>query len=211
VIGRFLIANGIKATILDNNPDNIQVLRKFGFKVYYGDATRPDLLHAAGCNRAKLLVVAIDDKKKSLQIIDHVQRKYPHLTIHARATDMEHAYELIRRGVTDFKRDHFHSSLQLGIGVLNRLGFSNYQSYRLARTFRKHHEMVIQELFLHYKDDEKKYLSEAKKYASELEELLQTEKEEPIHEADSSWDVSTLREEIREIYAEMDQEKKKME
>ena len=209
VVGRFLIANGIRATILDNNPDNIQVLRKFGFKVYYGDASRPDLLHKAGCEHARVLVVAIDDKHTSLKIIDHVKRRYPHLSIHARAVDMEHAYELIKREVKDFKRDNFHSSLQLGIGVLSHLGFGRYQAFRLARTFWKHNDMVIHELYQHYETDEKRYLSEAKKYASELEELFRTEKEQPIHEADSSWDVTTLREEIREMYAEMEREKRK--
>ena len=206
VVGRFLIANGIKATILDNNPDNIQILRKFGFKVYYGDATRPDLLHAAGCDSAKVIIIAVDEKQKSLQIVDHVRQTYPELKILARARDMEHTYELMRRKVSGFDRDVFESSLQLGIKTLVQLGFSNYQAHRLARTFRKHNHEVINDLCTHYGDDEKKYLSEAKKRANELEELLTTEKEESIHHADSSWDVTTLREEIREIYAEMEKD-----
>lgn len=206
VIGRFLIANGIKVTILDNNPDNISILRKFGFKVYYGDATRPDLLASAGCSEATVLVVAVDDKQKSLQIIDHVQRTYPALKILARATNMDHTYELIRRKIQGFDQDTFESSLQLGVKVLGQLGFSNYQSYRLARTFRRHDHEVIQELVHHHEEDEKKYLSETKKYAAELEELLQTEKEESVHHIDCSWDVTTLREEIREIYSEMERD-----
>jgi len=206
VIGRFLIANGIKATILDKNPDNIQVLRKFGFKVHYGDATRPDLLASAGAAEAKVLVVAVDDKHKSLQIIDHVKRTYPELKVLARSTDMEHTYELMKRKISGFDRDTFESSLQLGVKVLAQLGFSNYQAYRLARTFRRHNQEVIRELFHHFQKDEKKYLSEAKRYASELEELLRTEKEESIHDTDHSWDVTSLREEIRETYAEMDKD-----
>jgi len=178
VMGRFLIANGFTATILDNNPDNIQILRKFGFNVYYGDATRPDLLAAAGCAEAKVIVVAVDDKLKSLKIIDLVQRKYPHLKILARATDMEHAYELMDRGIEDFKRDTFESSLKLGVMALTKLGVNNYRAHRLAQTFRRHNRIVIQELYQHHKEDEKKYLSEAKKHASELEELLRTENEE---------------------------------
>jgi glutathione-regulated potassium-efflux system ancillary protein KefC len=207
VIGRFLIANGIKATILDDNPDNIQVLRKFGFKVYYGDASRPDLLKSAGSQHAKVIVVAVDDKQKSLQIIDLVQRTYPNVKILARALDMEHTYELMRRKIEGFNRDTFESSLQLGVEVLGRLGYQKYQAHRLAQTFRKHNQMVINELFQHYGEDEKKYLSEAKKYASELEEIFRTELEDVSHHTDSSWDVDTLREEIREIYAEMEKEK----
>ncbi len=209
VIGRFLIANGIKATILDDNPENIEVLRKFGFKVYYGDASRADLLKAAGSHKAKVIVVAIDDKQKSLRIIDLVQRHYPNLKILAQATDNEHTYELLRRKVDDFDRDTFESSLQLGIKVLNQLGFQKYQAHRLARTFRKHNKMVVEELCQHYGEDEKKYLSETKKYASELEEILRAEQEDVSHHADNSWDVDSLREEIREIYAEIDKEKGK--
>ena len=203
VMGRFLIANGIKVTILDDNPDNIQVLRKFGFKVYYGDATRPDLLKAAGSERAQVIVVAVDDKKKSLQIIDLVQRKYPHLKILVRAVDMEHTYELMKRNIEGFERDTFESSLQLGVRALTNLGYQNYQAHRLARTFRQHNRMVIREMFQHHGEDEKKYLSETKKYASDLEELFRAELEDTSHHSDHSWDVESLREEIREIYAEM--------
>jgi voltage-gated potassium channel Kch len=203
-MGRFLIANGISATILDDNPENIRVLRKFGFKVYYGDASRPDLLKAAGSEHASVIVVAVDDKQKSLQIIDLVQRHYPHLKIMARALDMEHTYELMKRSIDGFERDTFESSLQLGVRVLTRLGYQNYQAHRLARTFRQHNQMVIRELFKHHGEDEKKYLSQAKKYASELEELFRAEQEDSGHTTDGSWDVESLREEIREIYAEME-------
>ncbi len=207
VIGQFLIANGINATILDDNPDNIHVLRKFGFKVYYGDASRPDLFHAAGGDRAKAVVVAVDDKQKSLQIIDHVRKTYPKLKILARALDYEHTYELMKREVKEYDRDIFESSLQLGVKTLCQLGFSNYHAYRLAQTFRQHHFKVVEDLFQHYEDDEKKYLSEAKKHASQLEELLRAEKEESVHDIDCSWDVSTLREESLQINAEMNQAK----
>lgn len=208
VMGRFLIANGIKATILDDNPDNIQVLRKFGFQVYYGDASRADLLKAAGSKNAKVLVVAVDDKHKSLQIIDLVKRNHPHLHILARAVDMDHTYELMKRDIADFERDTFESSLQLGVRALNKLGFQNYQAHRLAQTFRQHNQMVINDLYLHHGEDEKKYLSQTKKYASDLEELFRAEQEEPHYDEDCSWDVETLREEVREIYAHMGKDKK---
>jgi len=201
VIGRFLIANRIKATILDDNPDNINVLRKLGFKVYYGDASRPDLLKAAGCGKARVIVVAVDDKQKSLNIIDLVQRQYPNLKILARAMDMDHTYELMKRKVDDFDRDTFESSLQLGIKVLTRLGYRNYQAYRLARTFRKHNQEVIWDLCRHHGEDEKLYLNEAKKRAVELEELLRAEQEDTSYQDDHSWDDSSRREEIREQQA----------
>ena len=89
VLGRFLIANGMRATILDDNPDNIEVLRKFGFKVYYGDATRDDLLASAGAEQAKVLIVTVEDRQKSLKIIDLAKRNYPHLKILARSVSQE--------------------------------------------------------------------------------------------------------------------------
>jgi len=199
VMGRFLIANGIKATILDNNPDNIDVLKKFGFKVYYGDASRADLLASAGASEAKVLVVAVDDKQQSLKIVDLAQRTYPHLKILARSTDMDHTYELLDRKVDGLKRDTFESSLLLGTEVLSHLGYNHYRAHRLASTFRRHNEEVMHELYQHHGEDEKKYLSEAKKYAAELEELLQTENEESNHEQDSSWDVSSRVEEVQQI------------
>jgi len=204
VIGRFLIAHGFKATILDNNPDNIDVLRKFGFKVYYGDASRPDLLHAAGVERAKILVLAIDDREKSLRIVDFVKREHPHLTIIGRAVDMKHSYEYLKRGILDFNRDTFDSSLELGAKALQYLGFNRYQAARAARTFKHHDTEVLHELFKHYEQDEKQYLNEARRFSKELEELLQTEQNQSIHESDTAWDVTTLREEVREIYAEIE-------
>jgi voltage-gated potassium channel Kch len=197
VIGRFLIANGIKATILDDNPDNIQILRKYGFKVYYGDATRSDLLRSAGAAQARVIVVAVEDKQQSLKIIDTVQRNHPHLKILARAMDMDHTYALMNRKVDGFDRDVFESALQLGTKVLGRLGFQKYQAFRLARTFRKHNQDVIWELCRHHGEDEKRYLYEDRKRALELEEMLQAEQEDSTYIRDFSWDASSRREEAR--------------
>ena len=200
VAGRFLIAHGFKATILDHNPDNIDVLRKFGFKVYYGDATRPDLLHAAGAARAKILILAIDDREKSLKIADYVRMNFPQLKILGRAVDMKHSHEYLKRGIMDFNRDTFDSSLELGTKALEYLGFNRYQATRAARTFKHHDAEVLHELFKHYEQDEKQYLNEARRFARELEELLQTEQTQSIHEHDTAWDVTNLREEAKEIY-----------
>ena len=198
VMGRFLIANGMRATILDDNPENIDVLRKFGFKVYYGDATRSDLLASAGADKAKVLIVAVDDMQKSLKIIDLAQRNYPHLKILARSVSQEHSYELLDRKVDAFKRDIFESSLHLGIEALTHLGYNRYRAHRLAHTFRKHSHKVMHELHTHHRDDENKYLSETKKHAQALEELFRAEKEDVDHLTDGSWDVSSRREEAKE-------------
>ena len=120
---------------------------------------------------------------------------------------MQHAYEYLKRDIVDFDHDTLESSIQLGIKALTKLGFTRNQAFRAARIFRKYDEEVMHKLFEHYEEDEKKYLSEAKRLADELEELFKTEQEDPIHETDSAWDATTLREEVREIYAEMDGKK----
>lgn len=199
VIGRFLIANGIRVTILDDNPDNIDVLKKFGFKVHYGDASRGDLLKAAGGENARVIVVAVADKQKSLKIIDQVQRNYPNLKVLARSMDMDHTYELMRRKVEEFDRDTFESSLQLGMKVLSSLGYQRYRAYRLGRIFRRHNNEMIQDLCKHHGEDEKKYLSEAKKHALEVEEILRAEQDDTSYQDDHSWDDTPRREESLDL------------
>jgi len=197
VLGRFLIANGMSATILDDNPENIDVLRKFGFKVYYGDATRADLLASAGADKAKVLIVTVDDQQKSLKIIDLARRNYPHLKILVRSVNQKHSYELLDRKVDAFEREMHESSLLLGIEALTHLGYKRYHAHRLAHTFRAHSKKVLHELHKHHGEDEKIYLSETKKHGQELEEIFRAEKEDSGHHLDSSWDVSSRREEAR--------------
>lgn len=199
VLGRFLIANGLSATILDDNPENIDVLRKFGFKVYYGDATRADLLASAGADKAKVLIVAVDDQQKSLKIIDLAKRNYPHLKILVRSVNMDHTYEVMDRDVDGFQRDTFESSLNLGVEALTHLGYNKYRAHRLANTFRQHNRKVLNELHQHHREDETKYLYETKKFALELEELFRAEKEDVDHMTDGSWDVTSRLEEAKKV------------
>ncbi len=201
-IGRLLIANGIKATVLDNDPRNIQVLRKFGMKVYYGDASRPDLLKSAGIKNAKVLIMAIDDKEKALETTKYLRRTYPKLQILSRAVDLKHLYQYYNLNIKDVKVEVFDSAIELGVLAMRKLGYSNYQSYRAAMTFKKHNEEILSDLYLHWKEDKKKYIREAQRYSKQLFEMLEAEKEASIHDADSAWDTSTLRKEINEIYAE---------
>lgn len=206
VIGRFLKVNGITATILDNNPKNISLLRKFGFKVYYGDATRHDLLESAGIKNAKILVVAIDDPVKTNEMIDFVKRQHPHVEIFSRAINMKHAFELMDRQVTEFRREAYDSSIELAVSALCSLGYQKYQAHRAARTFKQHDKTIMQELYSLWGGDKKKYISEAKRFSEQLEKILLTEQEHSIHESDSAWDDTTLREEVRDIYAKMQEE-----
>lgn len=136
IVGRFLFANGIKATLLDYEATQVESLRKFGFKVFYGDATREDLLAAAGAAHAKLLVVAIDDVESSIRLVDIAREHYPHLKIVCRARNVEHVTQLRARGITHFERETFDGSLRLGRMVLEEFGTPPHQAFSLAQKFR---------------------------------------------------------------------------
>ena len=171
IIGRLLSANRIGVTVLDHDPDQIELLRKFGYEVFYGDATRIDLLEAAGIGKAVALVIAIDNVDDSLALVDAVRERYPSLTILARARNVTHYYELLNRGVTLIERETFEASLQLGAKVLQRLGFGTERAEQAARIFRTHNLKMLMEAYPHQQDPDK-IVSLARKGRLELEEMI---------------------------------------
>lgn len=207
VIGRFLRANGVKATILDNNPNNIKILRKSGFKVFYGDASRIDLLRAAGAERASIIIIAVESQDKITEIAEHVQRHFPHLKIFSRAVSVEHFFELTDLSVAGIRRETYDASLNLGVQALCAIGFNKYQSERAARYFRYHDEEVMQELHKHWNEDKNKYISEARRFTEQLENLLMAEQENSIHDADAAWDIESRREEVKKMNEAMNKDK----
>jgi glutathione-regulated potassium-efflux system ancillary protein KefC len=152
IVGRLLYANKITATVLDYEPEQIEMLRRFGFKVYYGDATRLDLLESAGAREAKVLVVAIDNVEASLRLVDLARENFPHLKIFVRARNVDHMYELIERKITKIERETFESSLKMGGSVLHYLGLSVPQAETAMRKFREHNIKIIYEMQPHRKD-----------------------------------------------------------
>jgi hypothetical protein len=112
IVGRLLLASGIRATVLDHDPDNIDLLRRLGFRVFYGDGTRLDLLTAAGAGEARVLINAIDDMAGSLKLVDVAQQYFPELPLVARARDVTHWRELRERGVIAIERETFESALR---------------------------------------------------------------------------------------------------
>jgi glutathione-regulated potassium-efflux system ancillary protein KefC len=186
IVGRLLRANRVGLTVLDHDPDNIDLLRKFGFKVFYGDATRVDLLHAAGAGTARALVVAIDDVEDSIELVDAVKREFPHLTILARARNVTHYYDLMDRGVTIIERETFESSLQLGRKVLQELGFGAFQARQAAMKFRAHNIKTLYAVYPYYKDQQK-YISLSAKARKELEDMFARDAEALRSERRSGW------------------------
>ncbi len=155
IVGRVLFAQGIRATVLDRDPQQIELLRKFGYKVFYGDATRLDLLRAAGDADARVLVNAIDDVDASLELVDTVRGAFPGLAVIARARNVRHALELRKRGVTLLERETFESSLRLARETLQALGVAPYDARLAAERFRRHNVATFEAMYEHYGDEER--------------------------------------------------------
>ena len=176
IVGRILRGNGFGTTVLDHDADQVEMLGRFGMKSFYGDASRLDLLEAAGARHAKLFVLAIDDEAKALQIIETVQREFPQLKILARATSRQHAYEILRRGVNQVYRETLGSALDLSIDALQELGMDQRRARRVAEIFREHDEASVREMAL-LPDDDESYVSVARKHIENLERALQSDLE----------------------------------
>lgn len=188
-LGRFLISAGIKPVILDHDPANVEVLRRFGFEVYYGDTTRLDLLEAAGAAEAELLVITIGDGEKARELVKMVQKHYPHLKIAANTANRSSAYDLMDLGVADIQRETIGSSLALGEKALLLLGMDPYEAYRLKRIFLKNDEEMMPVLYKAHREDEENYISMYQKHNQTLEELMTLDQRLDMEELDKAWTV----------------------
>jgi monovalent cation:proton antiporter-2 (CPA2) family protein len=194
VVGRLLWANGAKVTVLDFDSDRVDVLRKLGLEVHYGDASRMDLLAAAGAAQARLLVVAIDDAELTMRTVLTARQHFPHLVILARASGREEAHQLLEAGVEHVYRETLDTSLRMGSDVLRMLGHRGYRVHRAARTFRDHDEDSVRALH-DMRHDSTAYLTEARRRIHTLEEILRAEVESSTEWRDEGWDTTSLREE----------------
>ena len=177
IIGRLLTAQGYHLSILDHSPSQIDLLRRFGNKVFYGDAARRDLLEASGASDAQLLVIAIDDPDKVLEIAELAKKHYPHLKIAARAADRRHAYQLMNSGITTFKRETFDSALNLGVEILTLLGNDQVTSERAGRIFAEHDNESLVKLAELWGDD-LSYGVAVKQRNEDLKQVLSKDKAE---------------------------------
>jgi monovalent cation:proton antiporter-2 (CPA2) family protein len=191
MVGRILRANRIPVTILDLDPEMVDVLGRLGVKVYYGDASRMDLLHAAGCERARLFVLAVDDKEEATRIAEQVRRHFPKLTILARARDRQHYWELRKLGCKQVFRETFSSAYEAGIASLIQLGYRAHTAHRLARRWRDHEEQILEDLGQHWGTES--YFARAKLAMEEAERLMRDEDPTVFEERDAAWDNESLR------------------
>jgi hypothetical protein len=177
VVSRLLKADGIETTLLDHDAGQIELTGRFGYKVFYGDASRVELLNSAGAEDAKLLVIAIDDRDKAVQMVTSAKQFFPHLKVLARAYDRSHAYRLMEAGADVITRETFGSALIMGEEALKLLGYESSRAYRVMRTFKRHDELGLQKLYEFWGDDHA-YGLRVRQYVEDLEQVLQDDSEE---------------------------------
>ena len=176
IIGRILRMRGIDFTALEQDAEQVEVLRRFGTKVYYGHPARPDLLRAAGAEHAKLIVVAVDDMEEVLTIVDVVRRNFPDLRILSRARNRRHAHLLMGRGIEHPVRETFHSSLELGAMVLRELGVPAEEARRATEIFAEYDERSLVQSQAFY-DDEGQLIQSVRQTADELAGIFEADQQ----------------------------------
>ncbi len=202
VVGRILNANGHRTSVLENSVEQIELVRRFGSHAFYGDASRIDLLRAAGAETARILVVAIDDRDKANEIVEIAREAFPHLKILARAFDRRHAYTLLERGATAVERELFEGGLAMAARALETLGWRAYRAERAARLFRRHDMRLFEELRDVWGDEES-YVSAVRESSPRMNDLLRADIARLAPQAgDSGWDTETRYRELKEERAE---------
>jgi glutathione-regulated potassium-efflux system ancillary protein KefC len=175
IVARLLQANGLTATVLDISAEQIESLRRFGWKAFYGDATRLDLLRKAGAERAKVFVLAIDDVEQSVEVARLVREHFPQLLLVARARNVAHYARLRQLGVTLIERETLDSALMSARSVLQALGFTPHQARRQAMRFRRHSIELLEQMVPHI-GDEDRLIAVAKAGRQQLEETWARER-----------------------------------
>lgn len=195
---RFLKIHGVKATILDNDSDRVALLRKMGFKVYYGDGTRVDLLESAGANTAKLLISAIDSPETNQRLVENVKKHFPNLELYVRAKNRYDAYELLDMGVNHIYRESLESSVRVGVDILTKLGFRAYSVNRSAQNFIKSDEASMLKLAKDRHNTEQ-YIVNVKNEIREQEMLLSEDAKNILASSDHAWDSELMRSTLNQI------------
>lgn len=169
VIGRILESQGYSLSILDHSISQIELLKPFGRKVFYGDGERLDLLEAAGAANASLIVISLDDPDKSMNIIELCKKHFPSLPIVARAVDRRHAYRLLRQDISSIRRETLDSSVRLGVEALKLLGVETFKAEHVGEFFISFDEQKLRELSNLWGTE--KYSDAVKASVKEFEEL----------------------------------------
>ncbi|AYN66687.1 potassium transporter [Euzebyella marina] len=192
-IGRFLRSHGIEATILDFDSNRVDFLRKMGFEVHYGDATRIDLLESAGIADAQVLISALDHPATTRKLIEIVKKKYPNVDMMVRAKNRYEAYELLNMGVENIYRESLDTSVKMASDVLSKMGFRKYTLYRQAQNFIKLDEESLRRLAAERPKDEKEYIFKAREEMAQQEKVMDQDWQRGIYQNDNHWDSEQMR------------------
>ena len=185
VVNRMVQMTGKRTVVLDNDLPTIQLMRRFGYHGYFGDPTRPELLHAAGLDQAKVLVVSVDDKEDAKRLVRYARQHRPDLHIVARAFDRVHVYELFQAGANDIVREMFDGSLRAARYVLENTGLTEYEAHEVEQAFYRHDRQVLRELAELWKPgtplaENEAYVARARELNNTLETALATQ----LHETE---------------------------
>lgn len=176
----------------DAGQETYAVSLKVGIKSYYGDASRPELLHAAGMDCAKILVVGIDDRDRAVEMVEHVRRHYPRVKVLARAFDVKHLYLLRKAGADLAVREVFDGSLALGIGALKTFGMHPFKVEKMARAFRRHDAQGIDHLYELWDENpdiacNRAFLARAKEHRATLKEVMEADRMQLHDRTERGW------------------------
>ncbi|HED6246179.1 TPA: glutathione-regulated potassium-efflux system protein KefB [Enterobacter cloacae] len=185
VIGRLLMANKMRITVLERDISAVNLMRKYGYKVYYGDATQLELLRSAGAEAAESIVITCNDPEDTMKLVELCQQHFPHLHILARARGRVEAHELLQAGVKHFSRETFSSALELGRKALISLGMHPHQAQRAQMHFRRLDMRMLRELMPVHTDTAQ--ISRVREARRELEEIFQREMQQERRQLDG-WD-----------------------
>lgn len=186
LVARLLHAQGFETTLVDHDPAQIEFVKRFGFKVFYGDVARLDLLEAAGAADAQAMIIAINDAEKSNLIVELAKRHFPNTQLYVRAIGRSHAFDLIEAGVDGFERDLFHSSIHLGVKVLVGLGYPPHRAWRIAKAFTRHDEKTMRES-ASLRHDTEAFLSFVRESQTMLDAVMQADEESAHGDMPSEW------------------------
>lgn len=191
-VARMLRSQGIEATVIDNDSDHIDMIRRLGMKAYYGDATRHDLLESAGAAHAKLLIIAIDEEERINHLIETARKHFPNLEIIARAVSMNHQFELIEKKIEFAVHQNSGSALHLAENAMIRLGFRAHKASRAVKAFARAERQRAQSLAPIHRD-EKVFINTVRTQVSEMERQFELDSKNPTEDVDKAWDPDKFR------------------
>lgn len=198
IVTRLLRSQGYEMTLIDDDAAQIELVRRFGVKVFYGDASRPEILRAAGAHEAKMIVVAVADAERIIAIVDQVRRTYPGVIIAARAIDRSHAHDLMARGVEVFERETFQSAMRLGQKALVALGQSEDEAKAVAVAFERHDLRMLEESYP-VRHDQAAYIGLVRRSTALLDEVMRADRVRGANpENDATSDIDNERREASE-------------